>query len=92
MAITYLRGVRKRRSFASITQSGNYPNWVAGASPPPLYVSGALQPVDGIDHINYLLCIYSKEHGAVKWSTDPSQTAGTYLRNLPDQGRVFRQL
>ncbi|KAJ7912776.1 hypothetical protein B0H13DRAFT_2474006 [Mycena leptocephala] len=34
-----------------------------------------------------------KEHGAVKWSTDPSQTAGTYLRNLlPDQGRVFRQL
>ncbi|KAJ7909056.1 hypothetical protein B0H13DRAFT_1878075 [Mycena leptocephala] len=35
----------------------------------------------------------TKEHGAVKWSTDPSQTAGTYLRNLlPDQGRVFRQL
>ncbi|KAJ7939623.1 hypothetical protein B0H13DRAFT_1850396 [Mycena leptocephala] len=34
-----------------------------------------------------------KEHGAVKWSTDPSQTAGTYLRNLlPDQGGVFRQL
>ncbi|KAJ7912777.1 hypothetical protein B0H13DRAFT_2474008 [Mycena leptocephala] len=63
------------------------------ALPPPLYTSGARLPVDGMDHINYLLCIYSKEHGAVKWSTDPSQTAGTYLRNLlPDQGRVFRQL
>ncbi|KAJ7836219.1 hypothetical protein B0H13DRAFT_1913223 [Mycena leptocephala] len=38
----------------------------------------------------YLFC---KEHGAVKRSTDPSQTAGTYLRNLlPDQGGVFRQL
>ncbi|KAJ7818369.1 hypothetical protein B0H13DRAFT_1922289 [Mycena leptocephala] len=39
MAVTYLRGVRKRRLFASITQSRTYPNWVAGASPPPLYKS-----------------------------------------------------
>jgi hypothetical protein len=94
MARTYLRGVRRRRLSASITQSGTYPNWVAGASPPPLYMSGALLPVGGMDHINYLLCIYSKEHRAVKWSTDPSRTAGTYLRNLllPEQGEVFRQL
>jgi hypothetical protein len=97
MAVTYLRGVQKGRlsaSIAPIAQSRTYPNRVAGTSPPPLYASGAQLPVAGMDHIDscaYLLCIYSKEYGAVKWSTDPSWTVDTYLRNLlPEHIRKIR--